>query len=108
MRYSKPYTKVVDIPPNTTSLIQQRDQGIIRAVEAHHCSEVCQRMLDAVEKSVNAEQFGKTVLDAMFKLKRSMVLITPTIQNCIWKGKSVVHASQGDVAEVIEDEDEWI
>ena len=54
-----PFVKVVYLPPNTTSLIQPCDHGIIRALKTHYRRQVNRKMLVATEKGVDAQQFGK-------------------------------------------------
>ena len=106
-----PFIKVVYLPPNTTSLIQPCDQGIIRALKAHYRRLVNCKMLLAIEKGEDAQHFGKTicVLDVMFMLKRAMFLVSPlTGQNCFRKGKFVAHASEIDIVEEVHIEDELL
>ena len=88
-----PFVKVIFLPPNTTSLIQPCDQGIIRAVKAHYRRQVNRKMLIGVENGMTTQEFSKTitVLDAMFMLKRALFLIKPeTIQNCFRKGRFIL------------------
>ena len=80
--------KVIFMPPNTTSLIQPLDQGIIRNVKVHYPSTNLRRLLEAVDNDKSTQEFVKSVdvLDALFMAKRAWSLITPqTIQNCFKK-----------------------
>ena len=92
-RYYNHFVKVSFLPPNTTSLIQPCDQGIIRAVKAHYRRQVNRKMVIGVENGMTTQEFSETitVLDAMFMLKRALFLIKPeTIQNCFRKGRFIL------------------
>jgi hypothetical protein len=87
------------LPPNTTSLIQPLDQGIIRCVKVYYRQRIVRKQLNAVEQEISIDQFSKQVdvLQAMHMLKRSWWLVTPTtIRNCFrkagfWKPTEVCH-----------------
>jgi hypothetical protein len=99
-----PFIKLIYLPPNTTSIIQPCDQGIIRTLKAHF-----RRQLDAVEKGVDPQEFSKSIsiLDAMFMLKRALFLVTPaTIVNCFRKGKFILDENEIEDESHLEEESE--
>lgn len=76
------------MPPNTTSLIQPLDQGIIRNFKVHYRSSLIRKQLLALEAGMSLEQFSKSVniLQALQIIKRAWWLVTPTvINNCFRK-----------------------
>ena len=80
--------KIEFLPPNTTSLIQPLDQGIIQNTKVHYRRLITRRLLDCVGNGKSVTDFVKsiTLLDAMHMLKRAWWLVTPTtIQNCFKK-----------------------
>lgn len=82
------FIEIVFLPPNTTSLIQPLDQGIIRCVKVYYRKELCRRQLASLERQGSLENFMKqfTLLRAMHLLKHSWWLVQPeTITNCFGK-----------------------
>ncbi len=84
--------RVVFLPPNTTSLIQPCDQGIIKTLKTHYRTEMRRRILTAIDDSDsihNANEIAKktSLLDAIHLLAASWHRVTAqTIQNCFLKG----------------------
>lgn len=83
------------LPPNTTSLIQPCDQGIIRNLKYHYRNYIVKKIVkdidddDSTNHSEPAIQLSRklTVLDAIHLLTRAWRDVTPTtIQNCFRKG----------------------
>ena len=82
--------EVVKLPPNTTSLIQPCDMGIIRTLKAYCRHEIRARIIDAIEdgcndSSIYANTTAKRllVLDALHILAGSWNKVTKkTIRNC--------------------------
>ena len=73
-------TKLVFLPPNTTSKLQPCDQGIIQNLKVHYRHMLLQKMVFAVD---NKEQFSVNVLEALRILKSAWCKVTPqTIVNC--------------------------
>lgn len=80
---------VVKLPPNTTSIIQPCDQGIIHALKAHCRFELRARIIDEIdaEHEATACQIAKrlNVLDALHMMAGAWVKVSETtIRNC-WK-----------------------
>ena len=80
------------LPPNTTSLIQPMDQGIIKNIKGHYRKELVQMTITAIEDNLLScmatEVSAKiTILDAI------RVVATQTIANCFRKGGFWVTAS---------------
>lgn len=76
------------MPPNTTSLIQPLDQGIIRAAKVHYRTQVVRKLLHALEDGTSIIDYAKSIdlLQALHMLKRAWFLVSPTtIENCFRK-----------------------
>lgn len=90
-----PYVTLTNIilrflPPNTTSLIQPMDQGVIRNWKGHYRSTLNHRIITALDadESVQALQIARKInlLDAIYIAKSSWSLVQPaTITNCYRK-----------------------
>uniref|UniRef100_A0A914X438 DDE-1 domain-containing protein n=1 Tax=Plectus sambesii TaxID=2011161 RepID=A0A914X438_9BILA len=75
-------------PPNTTSIIQPLDQGIIHTFKVYYRQQIVRKQLLALEKGLTLRQFGKslTVLEVLRMIERAWRSVTPTtIQNCFRK-----------------------
>ncbi|XP_070174280.1 tigger transposable element-derived protein 4-like [Littorina saxatilis] len=74
-------TKVIFLPPNTTSVTQPMDQGIIQNLKVHYRHLYVKRgLLPAVEKK---EAVIWTLLDCMSALKDAWTKVKPsTVANC--------------------------
>jgi hypothetical protein len=80
--------ELVFLPPNTTSLTQPMDQGIIKNLKVHYRKQVILRQLDAMETQTDIQI---TILDAMTFLKRGWAQVAAnTISNCYRHAKFVV------------------
>ncbi|XP_029637971.1 tigger transposable element-derived protein 4-like [Octopus sinensis] len=78
-----PAIRVVYLP-KSTHFIQPCRQGIIKSLKTHYRRHINRRMLTTFENGVATQEFTRSisVLDAMFMLKRAMVLVTHrTIRN---------------------------
>ena len=93
--------EVVQLPPNTTSLIQSSDIGIIRTLKAYCHHEIRATIIDAIEdgcddSSINANAIAKrlSVLDALHVVAGSWnKVMQETIGNC-WKKANFVFAPE--------------
>jgi len=74
------FIKLVFLPPNTTSVIQPMDQGVIRSQKAFYRKQLVFKIIDDLEKKIETKN---TVLDAILVLSRAWDSVTPTtITNC--------------------------
>ena len=72
--------KLVFLPPNTTSLLQPSDQGIIRNLKVHYRHILLQKRVMAIDKN---EGFSVNVLDALRILQVAWDKVSEqTIANC--------------------------
>ena len=100
--------ELIFLPPNTTSLIQPMDQGIIKNLKVRYRAELVKRMLSIIEEKKLSSQSSAmdfsqkvSVLDAINYIARSWRNVTSqTIANC-WR-----HA--GFVSDVPSDNDEAV
>jgi hypothetical protein len=80
--------KVVFLPPNTTSLLQPLDQGIIRCVKATYTCLVFERIRAAIDAEPNLEIMecwkSFTIVNAII-LKAVMDELKPETVNACWK-----------------------
>ena len=53
--------KIIFMPPNTTSLIQPLDQGIIRTTKVHYRTPVMRKMLQAVNDGTSIIDYAKSI-----------------------------------------------
>ena len=65
--------KLEFIPPNTTSLIQPLDQGIIHTMKVHYRTQVMRKMLQVIEEGCSIIDYAKSidVLVALHMLKQA-------------------------------------
>ena len=76
------------IPPNTTSLIQPLDQGIIKNLKVHYRQQLLRCQLLSLDRGESLASFTKsiTILQALHMLKQALLLVKPdTIRNCFRK-----------------------
>jgi hypothetical protein len=79
---------VTFMPPNTTSIIQPLDQGIIRCFKVYYRHAISRCQISFLERGESKDAFVKHVdiLRAMRMLKHAWWLVTPeTIHNCFRK-----------------------
>jgi hypothetical protein len=81
--------KVVFLPPNTTSLLQPLDQGIIRCVKATYTRLVFERIRAAMDAEPHLEIMecwkSFTIADAIIFFKAAMDELKPETVNACWK-----------------------
>lgn len=80
--------KIEFLPPNTTSIIQPLDQGIIHCFKAYYRQTIIRKQLLSIERGQTVKEFLKsvTLLDAIFYIKRSWWLVKDdSIKNCFIK-----------------------
>jgi len=72
--------KLAFLPPNTTSITQPMDQGVIRNLKLHYRKFILQKKIRSVDTKT---EFSITVLDALRMLNNAWGKVTPTtIYNC--------------------------
>ena len=98
------------LPPNTTSLIQPADQGIIKTLKSYYRQNILRRMLtfidDNPDKSIN--DFAQTidVLQALYLVKRAWFLVKPESISNIFRKCGFIR--QHDDTEFDDEDDEPI
>ncbi|XP_066941104.1 tigger transposable element-derived protein 1-like [Macrobrachium rosenbergii] len=84
-----PNVKVVYLPPNTTSLIQSMDQGVIANFKAYYLRRTIRSALRAVEgnKELTLKEFWKgcNIADAVTNIAHAWDEIKVTTLNGAWK-----------------------
>ena len=53
--------RIIFLPPNTTSLIQPLDQGIIKNFKAYYRRAIVRKQIEALEEGVSSNDFPKTI-----------------------------------------------
>ena len=85
---------LIFLPPNTTSVTQPMDQGVIRSLKAKYRAKVIRKYINAMES--NKELPKITILDAMAMLEQSWsTLPDTTVINC-FKKAGISKESQQD------------
>ena len=90
------------MPPNTTSIIQPLDQGIIRNIKVYYRTQLMRQMVFSLDAGVKPDDFAKsiTISKALYMLKRSVFLMKPsTISNCFSKAGFEVNTESTIVSE---------
>ena len=80
------HVKLEFLPPNTTSLIQPCDQGIIKNMKGHYRRQVVRKIIADIDKTtLTANELARqlTLLDAVHLLSKAWCSVkTTTIANC--------------------------
>ena len=86
---SHPNVKVVFLPPNTTSLIQPLDQGVISTFKAYYIRRTFKKKLDEMDSdsSLTVSQVWKnfTILDCVKLVALAVEELRPSTLNGSWK-----------------------
>ena len=84
--------KVINLLPNTVSLIQSIDQGVIRAFKAHYTQYSMERIVRAMEENPHSENIMKVCKDytteaedAIVVIEKAMKATRPEIMNSCWR-----------------------
>ncbi|XP_039954302.1 jerky protein homolog-like [Bactrocera tryoni] len=80
--------KITFLPPNTTSLLQPLDQGIIHCFKVYFRKIMVRKQILAIENGLSIKQFitSISILDALNFIKRAWWLVkSDTIRNCFQK-----------------------
>ena len=90
--------RVEFLPPNTTSVLQPMDMGVIKCLKCQYRKLLVMKILENIER--NVLQTNITVLDAIIMLKKGWDAVsTSTIANCF------IHADLSDRVVTSPDED---
>ncbi|XP_054717662.1 tigger transposable element-derived protein 4-like [Uloborus diversus] len=74
------WIKVVFLPPNTTSVMQPMDQGVIRSLKCHYRKQLILRILECYD---NNKDCDISLLDAIVLVEKSWRMVSDsTIRNC--------------------------
>jgi hypothetical protein len=109
------------LPPNTTSIIQPLDQGVIRNLKLHYRSELVKLTLNHLESgdilpsaSATSVSSKVTILEAIQLVAKSWKDVKPeTIANCFRKGGFVLNSTVPSViddnepTQQLQGEDQW-
>ena len=103
-----PNLKAVELfflPPNTTSILQPLDQGIIRNFKHYYRTSVNRKHVEALDKGT---EFKMSVLDALIEAQRAWERVTAqTISNC-WLHMTFNKATQGSISSPTEEFTEYV
>ena len=80
--------EVIFLPPNTTSLLQPLDQGVIRSFKAHYSRNLIEKILQVIENdpgnlACHLKKF--TIADAIKIIKKSVESVKADGINSCWK-----------------------
>ena len=90
--------QIVFLPPNTTSILQPMDQGVIRSLKAHYRGRVVRLLCRALEKKEPCPKIS--ILQSMKILADSWEVVTKeTIINCFRKAGIISAVQQAAIAD---------
>ena len=101
VNFDHPAVKVMFLPPNTTSLLQPMDRGVIRSFKAHYTRLVYDRAIKTLDASENLTMmdFWKSynIRDGIEVVKGAWDCVTPSTLNACWNQlwPEVVHEFRG-------------
>ena len=96
-------TELFFLPPNTTSVTQLMDEGIVRNMKFHYRRLLANRRLDAAEEY---HEFKLDILDCLLAVKSSWSMLKgETIANC-WRKAGFVQDGECDNQVAAESDDE--
>lgn len=100
--------RVEFLPPNSTSVLQPMDQGVIKVLKQHYRKRLVQRFLIDMEQKRNVKPASVNLLDAMYYLSAAWDSIKPeTILNCFRKaGFTKIEDDEGLILEESEELDD--
>ena len=85
--------QLIFLPPNTTSVLQRMDQGVIRSLKAHYRGKVVRKLCRSIEKKEPMPKIS--ILEAMKILADSWNAVSmPTVVNCFTKAGITEQAQQ--------------
>jgi len=82
--------KFLFMPPNTTSLIQPMDQGVISAFKSYYLRRTFKQLINSIddtETNTTIPYFWKkySIVDAIFNISDSWKEVTPSCMNGVWR-----------------------
>ena len=81
--------EVVFLPPNTTSLIQPMDQGVIRTFKSYYTRRSLQRIISAMDtnEDLDVREYWKrfTIADCLMVIETALADLKPQTVNACWK-----------------------
>jgi hypothetical protein len=94
------HIKVVFIPPNTSSLIQPMDQGVIATFKAYYLKKTFETLVKAVDdKNMGVKEFWKNfcITDAIMLVGEAWSAVTHSCMNTAWRSvcPDLVHDFKG-------------
>ena len=93
--------QLVFLPPNTTSVLQPCDQGIIRSLKTQYKSKVLLKLIESIDKGT--EGFAVNLLDAVQMVTSSWKEVAPiTIENCFKKAGFVIPTEVDDSEDIMD------
>ena len=89
LKHLSPNIKVVFLPPNTTSLLQPMDQGVIAAFKAHYLRYTFEKLIEVTDREGGPSilEFWKSfsILDAVKIIKKAWEKVTQNNMKGVWK-----------------------
>ncbi|XP_064421091.1 tigger transposable element-derived protein 1-like [Latimeria chalumnae] len=89
LQFAHPNVEVVFLPPNTTSLLQPMDQGLIKTFKSYYTRHTFKRILDQMESDPTLTVSGcwknYNIADCINNIKDSLEEVKPTTWNACWR-----------------------
>jgi hypothetical protein len=100
--------KLIFLPPNTTSVLQPMDMGVIHAIKCLYRVKVARKLLALIETKPNPTPKDIDLYDALIMLKQSWDEISvETVKNCFVKSGFQLNSVESIEMPEIEDINVW-
>jgi hypothetical protein len=101
--------KLAYLPPNTTSVLQPMDQGVIKCFKGYYRTRLIQKLIAIMDSGNKPLPASISILDAIYMAKFAWDQVsTQTIKNCFIKSGFTFNETQTcGVEEVISEPDGW-
>ena len=77
------------LPPNTTSLLQPMDKGVIRTFKVHNTGNCLQQLVDALdeEEDFHLKEYGRnfTIASYLTVIRKALQDMKKETRNACWK-----------------------